>query len=196
MNPQLMAIAGWASWASAVLTVVGFATIVAFFQRGQPWGAINDVTSVLLMLSLIPVAFALHALYGPVAPPGELIALLVGLAGMAVAAVLQTLIVVGAVQFRQTLRTVLAAGGAVGFWLVTGGLIALASGTLPQALAWLSVVAGVGYVLVAVGFWLGGQGHPFSLVGGIATVVAYTAFSAWLGTLLLDGRLTTASTGS
>ena len=49
-------LAGVSALVAATMTVVGMATLLAFFSRGGRWGTFNDAASVVLMLAMIPVA--------------------------------------------------------------------------------------------------------------------------------------------
>jgi hypothetical protein len=48
MTPEIAA--GWSALLAAVATVVGASTLVLFFTRGEPWGRLNDASSVVLLL--------------------------------------------------------------------------------------------------------------------------------------------------
>jgi hypothetical protein len=194
MAAELLCTAGWAAYLSAAATVVTFATGILFFSAGQPWGTINDAASVFQVLFMLPVVLALHQLFllllGPSAPVLNLLAAVIGTVGMLVTAVLQALLVFGKVRFEQTIRTTLTAGGGIGIWLALVGYLALASGALPGGLAWLGLVAGGGYILLVVGFWLGGQRHPLFIAGSLVALVGYSAWAIWLGRMFLSGTLT------
>jgi hypothetical protein len=187
---QFLCAAGWAAYLSAAATVVTFVTGILFFSVGQPWGTINDAASVFQVLFMLPVVVALHELFGPNAPALSLLAAVIGTVGMLISAVLQALLVFGKVRFEQTIRTTLTAGGGIGIWLLLAGYLSLASGALPGGLAWLGLAAGGGYVLLVVGFWLGGQRHPLFMAGSLVALVGYSAWAIWLGRVLLSGALT------
>ena len=106
---------------------------------------------------------------------------------MLITAVLQALLVFGAVKFEQTIAAVLTAGGAIGLWLVLANGFALSAGTLPIGLGVCGIVAGVGYVLGAIGFRIGRQQHPLSYIGGGLGLVGYSIWAIWLGRLFLAG---------
>jgi hypothetical protein len=89
-----------------------------------------------------------------------------------VTGILQALLVVRLVRFKATLGTVLAAGGA-----------------FPGGLAWSGIAAGSGYILLVIGFWLGGQGHPLFWGGSLAALVGYATWAVWLGQMALSGEL-------
>ncbi len=114
----------------------------------------------------------------------------IGTVAMITAAILQALLMFGAVQFGQTLRAVLVANGVIGVWLVVNGMLARASATLPPRLAEVSIVAGIGLVLVIVGFWIGGQQHPLTAVGGLVAFIGLLIWAIWFGRLLRRGSVT------
>jgi hypothetical protein len=185
-------IVGWAAYLSAAATVVTFVTGVLFFTVGQPFGTIQDASSALQVLLMPPIALVLYFLSRPHAPALSLLATVVGIAGMLVAGTFQVLLVFRAVQFAPTIRPTLTAGGAIGVWLVMVGAIGIASGTLPSGLAWWGIVAGGGYILLVIGFWLGGQQHPLFWTGSLAAVIGYAVWAFSLGHALLSGTLVAA----
>ena len=187
---QLFYYAGWSAYINAAAGIIGFVSLVAFFSAGQPFGTINDSASVFFALSLIPLALTLHHLHRSLVPPLSLVGTTIGIAAMFTVAILQALLVFGVVQFGQTLRAVLAANGVIGVWLVLNGILARSGSTLPQGLAWVSIVAGIGLVLVIVGFWIGGHEHPLTAVGGLVSVIGLSIWAIWLARLLLSGSVT------
>ena len=187
---ELLCTAGWAAYLSAAATSVTFVTGILFFSAGQPWGTINDAASAFQVLFMLPIVLALHHLFGPSAPALSLLAAVIGIIGMLVAAALQALLVFGKVKFEQTIGTTRTAGGGLGIWLVLIGYLALASGVLPGGLAWLGLVAGGGYILLVVGFWLGGQRNPLFIAGSLVAVIGYSVWAIWLGRVFLSGTLT------
>ena len=188
----LLCTAGWAAYLSAAATITTFVTGILFFSAGQPWGTINDAASVFQVLFMLPVVLALHRLFllGPSAPALSLLAAVIGTVGVLVAAALQALLVFGKVKFEQTIGVVLTAGGGIGIWLVLTGYLALAGGALPGGLAWLGLVAGGGYILLVVGFWLGRQRNPLFMAGSLVAVIGYSMWAIWLGRVFLSGTLT------
>jgi len=187
MLAAMLQVVGWAAYLSAAATVVTFVTGMLFFTVGQPFGTIQDTASALQVMLMLPVALILYSLFRSLAPALSLLAAIVGIAGMLVAGVLQVLLVLRSVRFEATIRTVLAAGGAIGIWLIVTGALSLVSGTFPSGLAWSGIAAGGGYVLLVTGFWLGGQQHPLFWGGSLAAVVGYTVWAIWLGQIVLSG---------
>jgi hypothetical protein len=187
LNFELALYAGWSAIVSAMATVVGFVTLIIFFSVGQPWGTINDVASVILAFALLPVLLALYYLQRQNAPVITLGVLVIGGLALLVAAVFQLLLIFGVIKFQQTAVVVSTAFGLFGASLVVYSALARAQGSLPNTLALLGIIAGVGYVLVVVGFILGGQEHPLAAIGGLTAVIIYPIFAIWFGRILLSG---------
>ena len=102
---------GWSAYVSAAANILGFVTLVAFFTVGEPFGVINDLTSVILALSMVPLALVLHKLHQHAAPRLSFGAFVIGALAMITAAVLQALLVLGLVSFELTLVAVPVAFG-------------------------------------------------------------------------------------
>jgi hypothetical protein len=189
MPTEMLHTVGWAAHLSAAATLVTFVTGILFFTVGQPFGTIQDAASALQVLLMLPIAVVLYLLLRSHAPGLSLLGTVVGIAGMLVAGVLQALLVFRVVRFESTIRTVLAAGGAIGVWLVVTGALSLVSGTFPGGLAWSGIVARSGYILLVIGFWLGGQQHPLFWAGSLAALIGYAVWAIWLGHAVLSGTL-------
>jgi hypothetical protein len=86
-------------------------------------------------------------------------------------------------------HTFLLSFGVIGVWLVLNSYLGRSSGTLPKGLTWVGIVAGGAFVLVIVGFLLGGQQHPPAAVGGLTAVICYSVWADWFGRLLLSDRV-------
>ena len=157
---QLGLIVGWAAYLSAAATMGTAITGILFFVVGERLGRINDAVSVLQMLLMVPVAVGHYVVTYRVGLGLALVAIITGVLGMLVAAFLQALLVARAVQYEQTIGAVLAAGGATGLWLVLANAVALGGAVLPGGLTICGIATGVGYILLAVGFRIGGQEHP------------------------------------
>jgi len=191
----LVDLVGWSALLAAVATVVGALFLVLFFAKGQPWGTLNDIASIVLMIATIPVAVALGRLgeneFGIVAwaVTG------VGLAGMVSAAFGQSLLVARVYPYEQLLGWTLGSGALVGVWYVLIGLLGLefvASRSYPPLLIALAIASGLGFIAIGYGFWRGNERHPLSIVGGLVLLVSSTAFLGWIAFLLLGSRPTSA----
>ena len=186
-NFELARYAGWSAIVSGIATIIGFVTIIIFFSVGQPWGTMNDVSSVILAFSLLPVLLALYYLHRQHAPGITLSVLVIGVLALLVAAIFQLLLIFGIIAFEQTAVIVPAAFGLFGAALAIYNVLTRRYNSLPNPLAWLGIVAGVSYVLVIVGFILGGQEHPLTAIGGVTAVIIYPIFAIWFGRILLSG---------
>jgi hypothetical protein len=186
---QFNSLFGWAAYLSAVATIATAVTAILFFTLGERFGKINDAVSVLQMLFMLPVSAGLFLLIRHNGAGLALLTTVVGVSGMLVAAVLQALLVFDIVKYEQTITAVLAAGGAVGLWLMVANVLALSAEALPDGLAISGVVVGVGYILAALGFRIGGHEHPLAYIGAALVIAGYSIWSIWLGWLFTSGRL-------
>jgi hypothetical protein len=180
---SLFRLAGWSAYVSAGATIFGFATLITFFMVGDPFGIMNDVSSVVIVLSALPILFSLHQIHRSAAATGSLAALAMGVFASLSAAVYQTIFIVTRKTFGDSVTL---SYGIFGLSLVMYGYFALTDNMLPRGLAWLGIVAGIGYVLVITGFILGGENHPLTYVGGLASMVGYPTWAIWLGRQLLS----------
>ena len=189
----LASVAGISALMAAAATVVGAITLIAFFSRGQPWGTINDVASIVVMVATVPVAYALASLHG-LHQPLAMITLVEGVVGMAGASIAQALLVAGVRTYEQLLPWTLGFGAVVGVWYLLVGL--LGRGTpLRGGLDLLAIASGIAFIALGYGFLRGNERHPLSIVGGVVLLVSSTWFLGWLGLDLLAGRLTVGALG-
>jgi len=190
-NAELSRYAGWSALASTIATILGLVTFIMFFTLVQPWGTINDLTSVVLALSILPVLLVLHHLHRLDAPIISLATFVISFFAMLVALVFQTLLIIRVMAYAQTAVVVPVSFGLFGAALMVYGYLARAIGSLPRRLALLSILAGAGYVVVIAGIILGGQEHPLAAIGGLTAVICYPIWAILFGRILLSGRLTT-----
>ncbi len=186
MTPET--IAGWSALVAAGATVVGAVTLVLFFARGEPWGRLNDASSVVLMLATIPVALLVATIESETVTTIVLPVAALGIGAMLVVAALQALLVARRVTYEQTKAWVLLGGAVVGVWYILSGLFA-ARTAIEGLLAWLMLAAGVGFIAIGYGFAAGNERHPLSVIGGVLLLGASTTFLAVLGMRLVTGDL-------
>lgn len=189
IQPIPFQFAAWSAYLNAISNVVGALALALLFAGYAPFGKVNDASSVFFALSLIPVALAFHQLHRSVAAPSSLVITTIGIVAMLTAAILSALLVFGLAGFGQTLRAVLSANAVIGVWMVCSGILALVGSSLPRGLAWVLIVAGMGLVLIIVGFWIGGQQHPLTAIGGLVALVGNLIWAVWLGHLLIAGAV-------
>ena len=181
----LVAVAGPSAVIAAVATVVGAVFLALFFSKGQPWGTLNDLASIVMMLATIPVLVFFASFTAPYLAPGlALVAAGIGLVGMLGASAAQGLLVARVRTYAQLLPWTLGFGAVVGVWYVLVGITGRLSG-VPEVMAILAIAAGAGYIALGYGFWRGNERHPLSIGGGIVLLVASTVFLGWLGTALI-----------
>ncbi len=195
---SLFRFAGWSAYVSAAATVLGLVFLVVFFAIGQPFGTLNDFFGgVVLALSMMPVAIALHQTLRSRAANLSRLALFVGLSAMTVFAFASTAVILhtfGIITFAEPrpgsgpFGLGLYAPGAIGIWLLLIGYLSIRHVSFPNKLGWVGVLAGAGYVVSILGFALGGAEHPFVAVGGLAGVVAYPIWAIWLGRIWLAAK--------
>lgn len=181
----LSAVAGPSALVAAVATVVGAVLLGLFFAKGQPWGTLNDIASIVMMVAMIPVLAFFATFTEPYLAPGiALVVAVIGLVGMVGASVAQGLLVARVRTYEQLLPWTLGFGAIVGAWYVLIGVTGRLSG-MPEIVAVLAVAAGAGYIALGYGFWRGNQRHPLSIVGGLVLLVASTIFLGWMGIALI-----------
>jgi hypothetical protein len=192
---DLQTLAGWSAVVAAVSTVIGAVFLGLFFSRGQPWGTLNDLASIVLMIATMPVAVMVARIESGREPTLAVVIAVIGIAGMVGASIAQALLVARIRTYQQLLPWTLGSGAVVGVWYVLVGVVAW-SGSLLQPLPSLAIVSGIGFIAIGYGFTVGNERHPVSIIGGIVLLLASTAFLAWLGSDLLSARFVEAGAWS
>lgn len=193
---EIFRYAGWSAYISASASILGFVFLAAFFSAGQPFGTLNDFFgSILLGLSMMPLAFALERVYMQGNVALTRVVLVTGLVGMTL------LVIAGATVILKTFAWInfpeptpgtgpfgigLIGPVVIGLWLIFVSYLGLASPALPNLLNWIGITAGAGFGITLIGFILGGQNHPMTWIGGLAAGIAYPIWAIWLGNLLLS----------
>jgi hypothetical protein len=178
---NLMAIAGPSALLAAVATVIGAVFLVLFFRRGQPWGTLNDIASIVMMLATIPVVLFVSGITAPYAPSLVHQAIVViGVVGMLGASAAQALLVARVRTYEALLPWTLGSGAVVGVWYMLAGVLLLVA-TAPTLMALLAILAGLGYLALGYGFWRGNERHAASVAGGVVLLISSTAFLVWIG---------------
>jgi hypothetical protein len=189
MNESVIRIVGQSAYANGILMIANLVTLMLMFILGEPWGWINDNISVFWALSFIPLAIVFYQVNKPVGGGGSLIAAVVGIMALLVFAGLQTMLVLRQVRFEQTFTAVVVAGGVMGLWLLLNGLLARQGQTLPASLIWLTILFGLGYIMAAIGYGLGGYESPILWFGSLIGFVLGPVWAFWQARLLLKNRL-------
>jgi hypothetical protein len=152
-----------AAGVSGVIAAVGLVLLIAMFAMfasqntalGETFGMLNDICVALQYLLTIPIALALHRILLPHNPALIRLATVVGVAMMLTVVGLQLALVFRLLTFEQQVPWVtLAMIVGVGSWLVMTGLVAPASGRLPNSVLMSAfAVPYLGYPVWAL--WLG-----------------------------------------
>jgi hypothetical protein len=197
MSDTVVRTIGWSAYANGILMLANMITLLLMFTVNPFWGPVNDAISILWMLSFLPLVLLLAQVNQSVMGRGVVVGTaLVGAAAMLLFAGLQSLLVVGQARFEQTFAAVVVLGGIQGLWLLLNGLLALKGSTLPGGLAWLSIAFGLGYIVAAVAFFLGGYENPILWLGAGVGYLIGPVWAFWLGWLVLHSRLPTAAIAS
>lgn len=184
-------VAGPSALLAAIATVVGAVTLGLFFAKGQPWGTINDVSSIVLMLATIPVALAIASVTSSWSS-WSAGAAAVGFVGMVGASVTQGLLVARRRSYEELLPWTLGFGAVVGVWYLLIGLGGVRSPFFNNDLIGLdelAIASGISFIALGYGFLRGNERHPLSITGGIVLLVASTWFLSWLGLLFISGDI-------
>lgn len=187
---DLAGVVGASALVGAVASVVGAIFLGLFFSKGQLWGTLNDVASIVLMAAMLPVALGIAVIQSASFPVSAAVAV-VGFTGMIGAGLAQAVLVARWRTYEQLLPWTLGFGGVVGLWYIGAGALGL---PMPDGdvLSGLAIASGIGYLAVGYGFWRGNQRHPASVVGGLLLLVASTSFLVWLGLKLVTADVTIA----
>lgn len=158
----LFRFAGWCGYIAAGATIFGFVTFVAFFVVGNPFGVMNDIASVVIALTSIPILIALQELHRMNYSVLSWSALVIGVPALLTAAVTQSMLVLEIIKYEQTLPATIGFG-VFGISLMIYGYLSLIGEMLPRKISMGGIFAGLGYFLVIVGFLLGQQNHPLTI---------------------------------
>jgi hypothetical protein len=178
-------LSGWSAVINGLTSIASTITLMLMFAVAPFFGPVNDAISVFWCLSFIPLAVLFFRLHQPVNAPLNLAIAVVGIGGMLVFAVAQTLLTLRVVTFEQSLGVVLSMGAVIGLWALVNGFLARSGGTLPSLMIWLLIVYGASFMVTAVGWYTAGQQNPLVMFGFLVGAVAGPIWAIWLGRLLL-----------
>ena len=169
---EITSYAATAAYWSGILAIVSMVALFIMFGGLAVFGPINDATSSIQFLLLIPVAIAWQNLLGSRFGILSQVIMVIGILAMLVFGVSQILLVLKVVTFEQTLNLVLSMGCVISFWMLANSLMGFRVASLPLRVNWIGAITGLSMIMVAVGYWwLGGPKHPltaiFFLVGAI-----------------------------
>ena len=152
---RLVRVAGWCAYASGIACIFGIVFLVAFFTTFiGPLGTLNDIAVIVQYGLMLPIALVLHRLLRLNGPTLSLVALALGVAGMAAVIVLQILLVTGVLPFAQQIGMVIVGFLVVLGWFVTIWYLGRSDGKLPSSML-LHVLAGLYFGYPVWAFSLG-----------------------------------------
>jgi len=176
-----------AGYVVAASGVIGLVTNGLFFQVGQPWGTLNDVSLFVEFAALAPLMLSFYELGGRTPTPLAQLAQAVGWISVIVFCATQALLIGGAVAFDYERPAVDAfavsslAWAYIGAWIAGANLLA---GPWLNWVRWLGVVSGVGGVLLAIGLLVNGMDSPMVWVGGLGFQVVLPVWAFLMARLL------------
>lgn len=173
----------WAAW----LSIASTAALFIFFGGIAFMGPVNDFLSIFQFLTLVPALFALRKLLSESSPAIINSVSTIALVAIVIFALLQAALVLGLVSFDQTLRAVLLMGSLIAIWWVALGAVSLNGNIFPQRWAWLVLISGIFYLLIAVGFWISGSPeHPLAAIGFLVATITVPWWLFWLSRMLRE----------
>ena len=204
-NPQFV---GWTALIGGVIGVVSFVSLLLLFIVGEPFGTLNDILSIPIALLMTPLVVALYRLHAAEHAALSTVALLAGLAGFFVTAVGCGLLVLGRINFEQSLLPGIGGFGLIGVWLLINAALGLSAGTLPRGAAWSGLLLAIAPTLALVAVLragnvatvltsLGGQStgavalSPLVYAFIVLGAVSYAGLPFWfilMGRVFLSGR--------
>lgn len=143
MNMSNSQLVGWTAILGGIVGVMGFVSLVLMFVIGEPFGTLNDILSVPTAFLLVLLVFALYRLNAAGHSWLGLLALIAGMTGFAATAIGSTLLVLGRIDFQQSLVYGIGGFGLIGLWALMNSVMGLSSHAFPKGLAWAGILLGV-----------------------------------------------------
>lgn len=146
-NPQSV---GWSAIIGGVIGVIGFICLILLFVVGEPFGSINDFLSIPTGLLLLPLVVGLYRLHAPHYPLIGGLAALAGAAGFLSTMAGSALLLLGRIDFQQSLIPGMGGFGLIGLWALLNAALSLADGALPRPIALAGVLLGLTPTIILV----------------------------------------------
>jgi hypothetical protein len=151
----LARLAGWCAYVSGVFAILGLIFLVIFFAGGPGYfGPLNDTAVVIHYILLLPIVYTLYPLLKPYGQRLNLIATIIGVAGMLSVIILQTLLIVGVLPFEQQIGMVVVAFFLGLVWFIAAGILGRSTGIVPKGMV-LAVLAGLVFAYPVWAFIVG-----------------------------------------
>jgi hypothetical protein len=180
-SPNYIRYTSWFAYLSAAATLLQIVTGLLFVSIGGIFGPITDVAGVLQAVSMIALALVLHLILRNEAQGLSLTAVVIGIFSMLVFIVFQLLLVVGALTYEQVTYIVITAGGGMGIWLLLVNYLALRGKVFPRGLIRVGLIAGAGFLVQMVSFWIWELESPLFFIGSSVAYFGYLFWAIWLG---------------
>jgi hypothetical protein len=132
---RLFRVAGWCAYASGVACIF-------FGGAGGMFGTLNDIAVIVQYVIALPIVFAIQRLQRPQDPTLNRIATLIGIAGMLIVILLQTLLVLDVIPFSQQIGPVIGGFMVILAWFVLSAHIGRDNEDVPSNMT-LAVLAGL-----------------------------------------------------
>ena len=146
-NPQSV---GWSAIIGGVIGVIGFICLILLFVVGEPFGSINDFLSIPTGLLLLPLVVGLYRLHAPHYPLIGGLAALAGAAGFLSTMAGSALLLLGRIDFQQSLIPGMGGFGLIGLWALLNAALSLADGALPRPIALAGGLLGLTPTIILV----------------------------------------------
>jgi len=205
MSPQLSHIGGWSALVNGFFAILGAVFLVIFFVKGEPFGTLNDLTSLPWALAFLPLLWLFYRLGMEGHKSITIVALAVGVIGLLGVFVLQSLLILKVITVFQQTYYITSAFGAIGIWMVIASQIGRVENFIPPGLGVFGIALGAGWILATICVWIGGfppadsvssmsdmsQFNIVTIIGVSLIFLGYFVqpiWAIWLGRFLLSGK--------
>jgi len=200
---------GWTLVTSGVWWILGLVFVTLFYIVGQPFGALSDFSSALSVVLMLPFVFEMHRKNNQEAGILSLIALVAGIMGILMVAIASIMIILGTINFKQSLPPVLGGYASIGVWMFITGLILRANSSYPPKMITWEIVIGLG--LASIGLLLTALSPDPGVISNWKTIwtnpliypsfilvpvgyLSYPIWVFWVGRMFLEGKIMLAAT--
>jgi len=203
MSTQLSHISGWGALINGVFAIIGAFFLIIFFVKGEPFGTLNDITSLPWVLALFPVLLLFYQLGVDRHNTISSFAFGAGVLGLLGVFVLQLLLILKVITIFQQTYYITSAFGAIGVWMVIASQIGRIENFLSPALGNFGIALGIGWILATICVWIGGfppsdtvssmsdmsQFNILTIIGVSLIFLGYFVqpiWAVWLGRFILS----------
>jgi hypothetical protein len=191
----MLRLAGWSAIVAGLPPGVFIFCYAILITAVETYTSLHDLyifTNVVILFQILLVLPVLLVLWQALRwhnTPLTIGATVIGLVGLLLAWITQALLVFQAPTDPQIASTTLIGRVLIGVWLIAINWLAWNAGLEQGVLPWLGIAAGVGYVVLVIGVWLGGEQSLLFKVGEGVTVLSKLLWAIWLGVLLIGGKV-------